>query len=308
MVEPVNRSIMKKIIHILLLTFLVSGFVDAQVTLTFNISYPAPTYLTDWSLTRSGVAIVTFNPAGVATQLIKFATRIQRTDGTNLAVSNNNSAVIYTLQRGPNTFTLDKLLQLENLRFTDGSIIRSIQNTGKLPPGSYQLCIEILNSIGEAVFFKVPVCRQFTQVAYQLPYLLSPENKKWLDANIAQSVITFRWSSVVPQPKERVIYRLQVFEVMDNQLPMQALRANQPILNVEVVNTQYFWRPQLSLKDPEGHIFIWTVQTLDSKGYPLNATDGNNPGRSEPSVFGVCHTIHPGKENPGEDCDCSRKL
>jgi hypothetical protein len=133
MVEPVNRSIMKKIIHILLLTFLVSGFVDAQVTLTFNISYPAPTYLSDWSFTRSGVAIVTFTPAGVATQLIKFATRIQSLDGTTIAASNNNSAVIYTLQRGPNTFMLDKLLQLENLRFTDGSIIRSIQNTGKLP-------------------------------------------------------------------------------------------------------------------------------------------------------------------------------
>jgi hypothetical protein len=308
MVEPVNRSIMKKIIHILLLTFLVSGFVDAQVTLTFNISYPAPTYLSDWSFTRSGVAIVTFTPAGVATQLIKFATRIQSLDGTTIAASNNNSAVIYTLQRGPNTFMLDKLLQLENLRFTDGSVIRSIQNTGKLPPGNYQLCIQILNNLGEAVFLKAPVCRLFTQETYQLPYLLSPANKSWLDANIAQTVITFRWSNIVPQLKERVIYRLQVFEVMDNQLPIQALRSNQPLLSVEVVNTQYFWRPQLSLKDPEGHVFIWTVQTLDSKGYPVNATDANNPGRSEPSVFGVCHTIHPGSENPGEECACSEKL
>jgi hypothetical protein len=299
---------MKKIIYILLLTCLVSGFLRAQVTLTFNISYPAPTYLSDWSFTRSGVAIVTFTPAGVPTQLIKFATRIQKVDGTTIAASNNSSAVIYTLQRGPNTFTMDKLLQLENLRFTDGSVIRGIQTTGKLPPGNYQLCIQILNNLGEAVFLKAPVCRQFTQETYQLPYLLSPGNKSWLDANLAQTVITFRWSNIVPQPKERVIYRLQVFEVMDNQLPMQAMRSNQPLLSVEVVNTQYFWRPQLSLKDPEGHVFIWTVQTLDSKGYPISATDSNNPGRSEPGVFGVCHTIHPGKENPGEECACSRKL
>jgi hypothetical protein len=299
---------MKKIIHIFLLTFLVSGFVHAQVTLTFNISYPAPTYLSDWSFTRSGVAIVTFTPAGTATQLIKFATRIQSVEGTTIAASNNSSAVIYTLQRGPNTFTLDKLLQLENLRFTDGSVIRSIQTTGKLPPGSFQLCVQILNSLGEAVFLKTPVCRSFTQETYQLPYLLSPLDKSWLDANMAQSVITFRWSNIVPSPKERVIYRLQVFEVMDNQLPMQALRSNQPLLSVEVVNTQYFWRPQLSMKDPEGHVFIWTIQTLDSKGYPIHATDANNPGRSEPSVFGVCHTIRPGKENPGEDCANGRKL
>ena len=71
---------------------------------------------------------------------------------------------------------------------------------------------------------------------------------------------------------------------------------------------QYFWRPQLSLKDSTGHVFIWTVQTLDSKGYPINATDSNNPGRSEPFVFGVCHTIHPGSENPGEECACSKKI
>ncbi len=308
MVEPVIRSIMKKIISIFLLAFLVSGFVHAQVSLTFNISYPAPTYLSDWSSTRSGVAIVTFNPVAATPQLIKFATQIQSIDGTTIAASNNSSAISYTLQRGPNTFTLDKLLQLENLRFTGGSVIRSIQTTGKLPPGSYQLCIQIVNETGEPVFLKAPVCRQFTQETYQLPYLLSPQDKVWLDANIAQTVITFRWSNIVPQPKERVIYRLQVFEVMENQLPMQALRSNQPLLSIEVLNTQYFWRPQLSLKDPDGRVFIWTVQTLDGKGYPLNATDANNPGRSEPSVFGVCHTIHPGKENPGEDCSKSRQL
>jgi hypothetical protein len=300
---------MKKIIYIFLLIILVSGFVQAQVTLTFNISYPAPTYLSDWSFNRSGLGIVTFNPAAGSTLDIKFATQIQNSDGSVIAVSNNSTAAVYSLQRGAKTYTLDRLLQLENLRITDGNVIRSIQNTGKLPPGTYQLCVQVLNSAGDIGLLKIPVCRPFTQVAYQLPYLLSPENKKWLNANIAQSVITFRWSSVVPQPKERVIYRLQVFEVMDYQQPVQALRANQPILNVEVTNTtQYFWRPQLSLKDSLGHILIWTVQTLDARGYPLTATDGNNPGRSEPNVFGVCHTIRPGKENPGEECACSKKL
>jgi hypothetical protein len=295
--------------YMLLLIFLITGYVHAQVALTINITYPAPTYLSDWSFTRSGMAVVSFNSPVSTPLLIKFATQVLNESGSAIAVSNNSSATIYTLQKGANTYTLDKLLQLENLRITDGNVIRSIQNSGKLPPGNYQLCVQVLTSAGDIGLLKAPVCRSFTQVAYQLPYLLSPENKKWLDANIAQSVITFRWSSVVPRPSERVIYRLQVFEVMDYQQPMQALRANQPILNVEVTNTtQYFWRPQLSLKDSVGHIFIWTVQTLDAKGYPLTATDGNNPGRSEPGVFGVCHTIHPEKENPGEDCACSKKL
>jgi hypothetical protein len=285
-----------------------AGQVNAQVTMTVNISYPAPTYLSDWSFTRSGIAVVTFTPAGVPTQQIKFATRIQKADGTVIASSNNSSAIIYALQRGPNSFTLDKILQLENQRFIDGSVIRSIQRSGKLPPGTYQLCVQVLNSLGEAVFLKSPVCYTFIQASYQLPYLLSPGNKSWLDANLAQTVITFRWSNIVPTPKERVFYRLLVFEVMDNQLPVQALRSNQPVLSVEVANTQYFWRPQLDMKDPAGRVFIWTVQTLDSKGYPLTANDGDNPGMSEPFVFGVCNTLHPGKENPGEGCAGGKKL
>ncbi len=303
------KSTMKKILTLIAILFLgTSGTVQAQVTLTINMTYPAPSYLSDWSSTRAGVAVVTFTPAGVPTQMVKFETRILTLDGTVIAASNKANATIYTLQRGPNTFTLDKLLQLENLRFNDGKVIRSIQNTGKLPPGSYQLCVQILNSLGEPVFMKSPVCRPFTQETYQLPYLLSPENKVWLDASIAQTVINFRWSNIVPRPKERVIYRLQVFEVMDNQLPVQALRANQPILSVEVTTTQYFWRPQLDMKEPAGRVFIWTVQTLDARGYPIGTPDPNIQGRSEPRVFGVCHTIQPGKENPAEACANSRKL
>ena len=303
------KNTMKNILLLIALVLTgISGHLEAQVTLSVNMTYPVPSYLSDWSSTRAGIAIVTFTPAGVPTQLIKFETRLLTQDGTVIAASNKANARLYTLQRGPNSFTLDKLLQLENLQFNNNKVIQSIRTTGKLPSGNYQLCVQVLNSLGEAVFLKSPVCRPFTIQTYQLPYLLSPENKVWLDATIAQTVINFRWSNIVPQPKERVIYRLQVFEVLENQLPVQALRANQPILSVEVVNTQYFWRPQLDMKEPAGRVFIWTVQTLDSHGYPVDTPDPNIQGRSEPRVFGVCHTLHPGKENPAEDCANSRKL
>ena len=164
MTEPAMKNAMKKIIlNIIFLSLIFHSHLQAQVTMTVNISYPAPTYLSDWSFTRSGMAVVTFTPAGVPAQLIKFETRILRTDGTVVAASNKASAIVYTLQRGPNTFTLDKILQLENLRFTDSKVIRSIQSSGKLPSGSYQLCVQVLNNFGEAVFQKSPVCRTFLQ-------------------------------------------------------------------------------------------------------------------------------------------------
>ncbi|GAB1473174.1 hypothetical protein MASR2M69_06150 [Bacteroidota bacterium] len=65
-----------------------------------------------------------------------------------------------------------------------------------------------------------------------------------------------------------------------------------PILNVDLRNaSQYFWRPQLSLKDSTEHLFIWTVQTLDSKGEPFPSIDGNSRGQSEPRIFVVTEKI-----------------
>lgn len=282
----------------------------AQISVNLNISYPAPTYLSDWNNSRAGIVSVILNTAGQqeATQ-IKFRTQLQNSNGIVIAASNDANARIYNIRSGATTFTLDKALQLENLHFIDGSIINKIQTTGKLPADNYTICIELLNSRGDVSLTKVPVCRPFIQINYQLPYLLMPSDKVWLDANIAQSVITFRWSSLVPVIKEGVVYRLQVWEVLPGQEPMQALRGNQPILETEVRGTtQYFWRSQLSLKDNKGHIFIWTVQTLDLKGIPIPSTDENNMGRSEPHVFGVCDHVNKDNGDPAEDCSKGRKL
>jgi hypothetical protein len=289
---------------------LLTQSVSAQFAVTINIFSPAPTYLSDWSKSSTGMMTVTYNNPKDPTSLVKFRTTLQYFNGGVIATSNNATAPVYTIQQGPNLFTLDKALQLDNLQFSNGAIVRSIQTSGRLPVASYQLCVQLLNATTNVELLKVPFCMKFDQVNYQLPYLLSPNDKTWLDANIAQSVITFRWSSVVPKPREPVFfYRLQVFEVLENQQPMQALRSNQPILETTVrFTTQYIWRPQLSLKDSTGHVFIWTVQTLDYKGFPLPSADESTQGRSEPRVFGVCTKRGHGGEGPVEDCISVRKF
>ena len=288
---------------------LISVYAGAQLNLNINIAYPAPGYLSDWAYGKSGMATLVLNQENQLLK-IKFQTQLQTLDGTVVASSNNAAAATYSIRTGANVFTLDKLLQLENLQFTDGNVIRSIQTSGKLPAGNYQLCIQVLGSIAgttrEIEMLKVPVCRPFTQASFQLPYLLTPLDKTWLDAATAKSVITFRWSSIVPRTQEHVTYRLQVYEVKDNQLPMQALRSNMPILNTDVVNTQYIWRPQLDFSRLEGYVFVWTIQTLDIKGNPVTTADALNLGWSEPQVFGVCNKTK--GVNPEEDCGTGRKL
>jgi hypothetical protein len=107
-------------------------------------------------------------------------------------------------------------------------------------------------------------------------------------------------------------YRVTVFEVLENQTPMQALRSNQPLLAKDIVGTtQYIWQPQLGLTmccpmgdpdfdlkikkdsgdvvhvDPDfdAYAYIWTIQTFDSRGAPFGDGNINGDGISEPNVF-----------------------
>jgi hypothetical protein len=144
---------------------------------------------------------------------------------------------------------------------------------------------------------------------------MMPANESILDIDKAKAAITFRWSPVAPRLAEMLTYRVIVFEVLDYQTPMQALRSNQPLLTKEIIGTtQFIWQPQLgmtnccidadsdgdgdagNLKDttrrslgpdmePDAYAFIWTIQTLDSRGAPFGDGNINGDGISEPNVF-----------------------
>ena len=122
---------------------------------------------------------------------------------------------------------------------------------------------------------------------------MKPYNEEVIDAKKAQTAIIFRWSPVVPTQPSPVTYRIQVFEVLPIQSPVQALRSNQPLLDKEILAaTQFIWQPQLSFLPYDEETkklptFIWTIQSLDANHNPVTQTDGNGEGRSEPLIFFV---------------------
>jgi hypothetical protein len=88
-------------------------------------------------------------------------------------------------------------------------------------------------------------CKSFYLAATQLPILMKPSNEEVLDYDIAKTTIIFRWTPVVPKPKNLVTYKILVFEVLENQNPVQAMRSNFPVLSAEVRGaTQYIWQPR----------------------------------------------------------------
>ena len=278
---------MKRTIYIsaLIASILFCQILKSQISGNLILNNRPPSYLSDWNNAATGQLILNNTGAGNI-QNVKVSTSILLENGDVVGISNDATARIFTLTTGANIIPISAVLQLDNLKFN--SLAKSLAQSGKLEPGNYQFCVQLITIDNQPLPFKQ--CRLFAQVNYQLPYLLTPPNGFLSDANTAQTAIIFRWSSMVPATQEASTYRLQVFEIATDQTPMQALRANQPILVTDLRRiTQYIWRPQLSLKDSANHNFIWTVQTLDSQGIPIVTQDASANGRSEPSVFSICN-------------------
>jgi len=279
------------------LLFLIQ-IIQAQITLNLAINNRPQPYLYDWANPVNGQMIISFmqGPA-VNDASVKLKTTLLDQSGSILGVSNLNSARIYVLKPGVNQFTLADALQLHNLSLS-GNIQSLLQRTGRLAGGQYQLAIEVMNSTGDRMLAKQT--RPFFITSYQLPILIQPANGASLDAQIAQNVITFRWTSLVPHSSELTQYRVQIYEILPGQEPMQAFRGNRPLLDEPVRNgiQQYIWRPNLPMLDSTANQrFIWTVQSLDVNGQPITTMDMTNQGRSEPAVFFIVNQMFEADKN-----------
>jgi hypothetical protein len=274
------------LLSILLMLFTVQ-ISRAQITLNLALNTRPQPWLAEWASPVNGVMIITFMQGAVqGDPAIKIKTTILDQSGNTIGVSSINAARLYMLKVGVNQFTIADALQLQNL-VLPGNIRALLQRTGRLPAGQYQLMVQVMNSAGDVV--RAAQTKPFFITSYQLPILTSPANGAELDAHIAQSIITFRWTALVPG-QEFPTYRVQVIEILPGQTPMQAFRGNPPLLDEPAIKgtTQYIWRPNLPMLDSTANKrFIWTIQTLDKNGQPIPTTDINVQGRSEPAIFNI---------------------
>ena len=280
--------------HLLLtvVLFLIVQAARAQITLNLALNNRPQPWLSDWVNPVNGQMIISYMPGPVLNDpSVKLKTTLLDETGSIIGVSNINSARIYTLRAGVNQFTIADALQLQNLTL-QGNLQNLLQHTGRLPAGQYQLMVEVLNTAGDIV--RARQTRPFFITSYQLPVLMQPASGSSLDARLAQNIITFRWTGLIPGSPEIPQYRVQVFEILSGQTPMQAFRGNRPLLNETSTkgSTQYIWRTNLPMLDSTANKqFIWTVQTLDRRGQPIQGMDMNMQGRSEPAIFNIVNQM-----------------
>jgi len=271
--------------------------VHAQISTTLNVQSAPTAVLSEWAIKNTIVNFIV-DKADPNVQQVIFKTSLKLSDGTIIGVTDVTKFTPVALARGVRVYYSKDVMPLEVMNFT-GTYKSTLEKTGKLPAGQYQFCVEII-APGTFQTIVAAKCRNFNVASIQLPFLMMPANQSVLNSVVAQTAITFRWTPIVPQVQAiQSTYRLQVFEVLTHQQPVQALRSNQPLLDITVRGiTQYIWQPKLAFEatDSLPHTFIWTIQTLDVNGLPLVQTDGNGESRSEPFVFKIAHATLPKKK------------
>ena len=93
--------------------------------------------------------------------------------------------------------------------------------------------------------------------------------------------VTFRWTPLVPKPKEPVMYRIKVWQLMQGQNSTEAMRTNKPIVTKDVADiteatvSGIYTGP---CKPPYLCEYVWAVETL-SKDTPSAQTSAPIPAQ-----------------------------
>lgn len=277
---------MKKIIYILSLIF-ISTSVTAQLSSSFVLGPKPSASIYNWSVQRGFATYIVSNVGQVA--ITGRLSVVLKTTGGQV-IGNINPTVLQPISFAPgNTVLQTTDILAGDAWLLNGASRESVLRSGKLAGGAYQLCITV-NRVDVPTPIIPEQCRILLVQNAQLPFLIMPADRQELDVAKAQTAIIFRWTALSPLIESQggansTVYRIQVFEVLPNQQEVQALRSNQPMLDDEVIGTtQYIWRPQFAMALDTATKYIWTIQTLDRQGTPIDA-NGNAEGRSEPKVF-----------------------
>jgi hypothetical protein len=268
---------MKKLLLVLLSALLCTGLfsqVQQIKIVSFTVKNQLPAVIDSWGNIPGSLLLVAQLPPPARVKGIRLMIQIK--GGGAIICSNNSAGGLQVDEFTTRTFSANELTG-------------SLQGCHDLKEGSYSICVQFFN--GDRKEISNEVCKEFTveipkETDYSPPTLITPDNGKiYTEAELSRPV-NFRWTPIVPKPKEPVTYRLKVWQLMQGQNGTQAMRTNPPIVTKDVDNiTQAVVNSIYTgpCKPPYLCDFIWQVQALNKEGKPM----GRNEGNSETFTFGV---------------------
>ena len=288
---------MKKILTYLLMVISMQMFAQNYPITSINISLPATpdANTANWG-TGTSLFVITANSKG----------QNGRIDGSVM-----ESKLLVTIKKGGakvcGSYT-EKSAPPANFNIPTKvwSGTNAIAFLGKeciLAPGDYELCVQFFGygTTGVAPLSEEK-CKPFTiqskeKEVYQQPQVISPANGTNISLSAVKMPVNFRWTPVIPKPKEPVIYKLSVWQLMQGQTGTQAIKVNQPIITKDVDNLTQFAASNIitgPCRPPYLCDFVWSVQSVNREGKAI----GGNNGTSELFAFKISDSGTPSNNNP----------
>lgn len=250
------------------------GQIQQIKIVNFTVKNQLPSDINNWNNTPGSLLLVAQKPPATRVEGVSLVLQI-RINGAFICGSNTTNGLPvdnFTTR----TFNVNELTGI-------------LAGCHELKDGSYTICAQFFNI--DHVAISNEVCKEFTvetpRVEDYSISLITPDNGKKFTLKDMQKPQIFRWA-MVPKPKEKVTYRLKVWQLMQGQNGTQAMRSNQPIVTKDVDNitqavVNNLWTGPC--KPPYLCDFIWSVQALNQAGHPL----GKNEGTSDPYSFMVAN-------------------
>jgi hypothetical protein len=268
---------MKKLLFILFQLYVMIGF-GQSTEVSINISLPTKpsANINEWAKSTPPLIIVLQNKNTPNQE------KGSKEYKTLVTINSNGSKVCgkYTSKSAP---SFDFNTQVKT--WSGDAALGLLGSDCILKPGQYEFCVQIYNLenrlVGESCKPFAIADTKVEQINYTSPTLISPQNEAVFTEQETKKPLTFRWTPLVPKPKENVTYRLKVWQLMEGQTKSVAINANQPILTKEVENvTQAVISNWIGpCKFPYLCEFAWIVEAVN--------VDGKAFASSEPSSFKI---------------------
>ncbi len=274
---------MKKLIQLIIFTLLLPLFTWAQLNelkiVNFTVKNTLPAIVDSWSATPGSLLLVVQkNPQS-------------RMDQAKLVIQiKNNGSIVCG-----NNFSSSETTTISTVRnFSTAELVNIMSSCKELNPGSYTICAQFFNV--DKLAISNEVCKEFKvdvpqATEYTMPTLINPDDNKKLTEAELKGVLMFRWTPLVPKPRDVVTYRLRIWQLTQGQNAMAAAKANEPIVVKDVDNVSQAAISNLAntyppCKPPYLCDFVWNIQAINkTTGKPY----GKNNGNSEYFKFSVAN-------------------
>ena len=264
--------------------------VAAQLSVSVTVAAPSP-FLADWSANAAVVQLIVTNTdtsdvqATVRARLL-LSDALVGTAGSPIMVVPGSHTPVPTPK--VSVYSGAQVANWTQMQIT-GPISSAYGRTGRLPEGSYQLCVEFTNVATQGrPLPDAAGCTQFLVTYPQPPMLIAPADQQ----TVVSPYPTFQWTPVV-MPGRQLGYLLRVVEVLPGQTPLKAIEADVPLLETVLTTVTTYMYPPTALPLEAGKTYAWRVQAVNSlntdpgAGRPVGTTVGigANDGRSEVFTF-----------------------